>query len=94
MSFVAVLTTRGRVTGKPHSKPLRAVKIGQTLYFTRHRPDSDWFLNALACTRVSVSLDSGESEGEAFRVVDEQLLAKISQISTPAKRAHPRRASV
>lgn len=85
MSFVAVLTTRGRVTGKPHSKPLRAVKIGQTLYFTRRRPDSDWFLNALACARVSVSSDGGESEGEAFRVVDERLLAEISRIKYPGQ---------
>lgn len=92
MSFKAVLTTRGRVTGRPHSKTLRAVRMGRTLYFTRRRPDSDWFLNALADGRVSVSLDGRTVKGSAFRVEDEGLLARISEAKYPgqARASEPR----
>lgn len=89
---MAVLTTRGRVTGRPHSKPLRAVGIGGVLYFTRRRPDSDWFLNAVADPRVSVSLGGDSFDGTAFRVDDGGLLARISELKydDPARAAEPR----
>lgn len=92
LSFTAVLTTRGRVTGRPHSKTLRAVRLGGILYFTRRRPDSDWFLNALADARVSVSLDGRTVRGSAFRVEDAGLLAEISRAKYPgqARAAEPR----
>ena len=89
---MAVLTTRGRITGRPHSRPLRAVRLGGALYFTRRRPDGDWFLNALACPRVSVSFDGASVEGAAFRVEDARLLARISEIKYPgqARASEPR----
>lgn len=91
-SFIAVLTTRGRVTGRPHSRPLRAVRIGETLYFTRRRPDSDWFLNALADGRVGVSFGGASHEGEAFGVEDGGLLERVSRIKYPgqARASEPR----
>ena len=92
MSFVAVLTTRGRITGRPHSRPLRAVPVGGILYFTRRRPDGDWFLNALADRRVSVTIGGEARDGEAFRVEDGGLLARISDLKYPgqARAAEPR----
>lgn len=92
MSFVAVLTTEGRRTGRPHSRPLRAVRLGGALYFTRRRPDGDWFLNALARPRVRVSFDGRTLEGEAFPVRDGALLARISELKYPgqARAGEPR----
>ena len=39
----ATLVTRGRKTGKKHSVMLRGVMYNNKIYFSRHRPDSDWF---------------------------------------------------
>jgi len=43
--FKAVLTTEGRKTGKEHSVWLRAVRYNDRIYFSRHKPDGDWFQN-------------------------------------------------
>ena len=56
--FRGILTTKGRVTGKEHQVMLRGVKYDNKIYFSRHRPDSDWFQNALANPAVKVSYNN------------------------------------
>lgn len=94
-AFMAVLTTRGRVTGRAHSRPLRAVAHGGRIYFSRRRPDSDWFKNAVADPHVSVRIGDAEYAGTAERVTDEGRVRIISEIKYPGqKRAGDRRVAV
>ena len=52
--FRPILTTKGRKTGKEHSVMLRAVNYNGKIYFSRHKPDGDWFKNALANPEVKI----------------------------------------
>ena len=85
-AFIAVLTTRGRVTGREHSKTLKAVKYNGRIYFSRHRPDSDWFKNIAAGGEVSVQLGSARLHGRATIVRDEALSQRISELKYPGER--------
>ena len=84
-AFRAVLVTRGRVTGRPHGVELLAVGYGGKAYFSRHRPDGDWFQNALADPEVTVRYQNWTFTGRAGLVTDEALAARISELKYPGK---------
>ena len=91
-TFQAELTTIGRVTGKEHSVWLKAVMYNDKLYFSRHRPDGDWFKNALVNSDVKVHYENINLEGKARVITDEFLGKKISQLKYPGeKRANEKR---
>lgn len=93
--FRATLTTAGRRTGSAHSVTLRAVKYNEKLYFSRHRPDSDWFKNALANPKVTVNYRDRTYTGIARPVKDEVLNQKISQLKYPGEeRANEKRVTI
>ena len=93
--FRAILTTKGRKTGKYHSVMLRAVKYNDKIYFSRHRPDGDWFKNVIANSEVKIEYDGGTYLGKANLVTDENLEKKISQLKYPGeKRADEKRVAI
>lgn len=81
--FRSVLITRGRKTGNQHSVILRAVRFNGKVYFSRHRPDGDWFRNALINPRVKIKYNNHIFSGNAKLVTDEKLSKKISQLKYP-----------
>ena len=79
----ARLTTTGRITGRPHTVTLRGVLYRNHFYFSRHRPDSDWFLNALAIPEVIITWDGRAIPGMASLVDDHPLERRISSLKYP-----------
>ncbi|TAK25123.1 MAG: DUF385 domain-containing protein [Nitrosarchaeum sp.] len=93
--FHAILSTKGRKTGKRHSVTLRAVKYNEKIYFSRHRPDGDWFKNAIANPDVTIEYNNSTYTGKANLVKDEKLERKISQLKYPGeKRADEKRVAI
>ena len=84
-TFTALLVTRGRRTGRVHQVMLRAVKYNERIYLSRHRPDGDWFRNAMADTRVGIRYDGESFEGHARLVTDADLERKISEMKYPGQ---------
>lgn len=84
-TFTAVLSTRGRKTGRSHQVMLRAVKYNGKIYLSRHRPDGDWFRNAMADPRVGIKYDGESFEGLARLVTDEELERRISEMKYPGQ---------
>ena len=84
--FRPILITKGRITGNPHSVWLRAVKYNKKIYFSRHRPDGDWFQNAIANSEVKIQYNNMEFTGRASLVTDEKLNQKISQLKYPGEK--------
>lgn len=84
--FRAVLVTRGRKTGREHRVWLRAVPHRGMIYLSRHRPDSDWYLNAASDPCVSVICGDVHVRGTARVVTDEGLLRVISSLKYPGDR--------
>jgi len=94
-AFHAVLSTKGRNTGKRHSVMLRAVKYNGKIYFSRHRPDGDWFKNAMVNPDVIIEYNNSTYTGKANLVKDEKLEQKISQLKYPGeKRADEKRVAI
>jgi hypothetical protein len=83
--FKAVLITKGRKTGKTHSVWLRAVMYNDKVYFSRHRPDGDWFKNAIAEPQVKVECDNATFHGRVVWVKDDSLARKISELKYPGE---------
>jgi sporulation protein YlmC with PRC-barrel domain len=83
--FKAVLTTKGRKTGKEHSVWLRAVLYDDKIYFSRHRPDGDWFQNASVNTDVKINFDNKQLVGKAVIISNEELAKKISELKYPGE---------
>ncbi len=81
--FQAVLTTKGRKTGKEHSVMLRAVMYRNKVYFSRHKPDGDWFQNAITNPNVKVEFDNKNYSGVATLIQDQKLSQKISHLKYP-----------
>ncbi len=81
--FKAVLTTKGRKTGREHSVWLRAVMYNDKIYFSRHRPDGDWFQNASVNTDVKINFDNKQLVGKASVITNEKLARKISEMKYP-----------
>ncbi|NNM35621.1 MAG: nitroreductase family deazaflavin-dependent oxidoreductase [Nitrosopumilus sp.] len=93
--FRPVLTTKGRKTGKEHSVMLRAVNHNGKIYFSRHRPDGDWFKNAVANSDVKIKYNNEVFTGKARLVEDEELDKKISMLKYPGeKRAEEKRVTI
>lgn len=94
-AFRAVLVTRGRRTGNEHAVPLRAVSHSGRLYFSRHLPDGDWYLNAAANPDVAVIRGEQSARGVARIVSDEGLLRIVSELKYPGQeRAKERRVAI
>ena len=77
--------TTGRSTGARHSVELLAVGHAGRVYFSRHRPDSDWFKNAVNDPSVRVDTGGAQYRGMAREVADERLAAKISALKYPGQ---------
>jgi len=93
--FRAVLSTKGRKTGRIHSVMLRAVKYNEKIYFSRHKPDGDWFKNAMINPDVIIEYDNSRFTGKAKLVKDEKLEQKISQLKYPGEnRADEKRVAI
>jgi hypothetical protein len=93
--FRAILSTKGRKTGRWHSVMLRAVKYNNKIYFSRHRPDGDWFKNAMVNPEIIIEYNNSKYTGKANLVKDEKLEQKISQLKYPdEKRASEKRVAI
>ena len=93
--FGAVLVTRGRRTGRIHSVRLKAVLHSGKIYFSRHRPDADWYCNAAANPDVVVRRGETSSAGTARVVTDDSLLHLVSELKYPGEaRARERRVAI
>ncbi len=90
-----ILITRGRKTGKPHKVELTGVTYSGKVYFSRHKPNSDWYLNATANSDVAVQFDNRLIAGTAHVVCDPKLLQHISELKYPGeKRANEKRVAI
>lgn len=88
-------TTKGRKTGKEHTVPLRAVKYNGKYYFSRHRPDGDWFQNAIKNEYVTIEIHGKRLKGKAKKITDEKLSQKISHLKYPGEeRAKEKRVTI
>jgi len=82
-SFLAVLVTAGRITGREHAVKLKAVRYKSRYYFSRHRPDSDWFKNAIRQEAVKIIIGSREIAGRASEETDPGVIAAVSELKYP-----------
>ena len=57
----------------------------ENIYFSRHRPDGDWFQNVIANSEVKIQYNNMEFTGNASIVTDEELNKKISQFKYPGE---------
>lgn len=87
----AVLSTKGRKTGREHAVELRAVFFDGKFYFSRRNPDSDWLKNAMADPGVTVVVGDRSFSGLAALVRDEDLSKKISTMKYADKRSEESR---
>jgi hypothetical protein len=93
--FRPILTTKGRRTDKEHSVMLRAVNYNGKIYFSRHRPDGDWFKNAIANADVKIQHGEEVFTGRAELVADIELDKKISMLKYPGEeRAKEKRVTI
>jgi hypothetical protein len=93
--FRPILITKGRKTGKEHSVMLRAVNYNGKIYFSRHRPDGDWFQNALVNPLVKIQHNDNVFIGNTKLVTDEKLNEKISYLKYPGEeRAKEKRVAI
>ena len=93
--FRPILVTEGRKTGKEHGVMLRAVNHNGKIYFSRHRPDGDWFQNAIANPQVKIQYNNTVFTGQAKLVEDEEMSRKISELKYPGEeRATEKRVTI
>jgi len=93
--FHAILSTTGRKTGKKHSVMLRAVRYNGKIYFSRHKPDGDWFRNALINPEVTIEFNNTSYAGKAKLVEDLELEREISKLKYPGEsRADEKRVAI
>jgi len=64
---------------------LRAVNYNDKIYFSRHRPDGDWFKNALANPQVKIEYNGIVLSGKAKLITDEEFSKKISELKYPGE---------
>lgn len=79
-SFIVLLTTIGRKTGKNHTVPLRAVKYQNKLYFSRRNLNSDWLQNMLINSTVVIEYKNKIYHGKSKLQNDKDVMKKISEI--------------
>ena len=93
--FRPILITYGRKTGNSHSVMLRAVNYNGKIYFSRHRPDGDWFKNVLVNPNVKIEYKGTVFSGKAKLVTDEEFSMKISELKYPGEeRAKEKRVTI
>jgi hypothetical protein len=80
LTFKALLTTMGRITGNEHSVWAKAVTYNNMIYFSRRNANSDWLKNAIANPTVKVEFNGKKFSGNAKLVVDDDLARKISSL--------------
>ncbi len=74
---------------------LRAVNYNGKIYFSRHRPDGDWFKNAVTNSDVKIEYNNEIFTGKAELVKDEELDIKISTLKYPGEeRAKEKRVTI
>lgn len=74
---------------------LRAVNHNGKIYFSRHRPDGDWFKNAIVNSDVKIEYNNETFTGKAKLVQDEELDKKISTLKYPGEeRAKEKRITI
>lgn len=74
---------------------LRAVNHNGKIYFSRHRPDGDWFQNAITNPQVKIKYNDSTFTGQAKLVTDENLSKKISELKYPGEeRAKEKRVTI
>lgn len=90
------LQTIGRKSGRLHTVRITAVLHEGEYYFSRHRPDSDWFLNAIHNPAVTILLNNNDMiKGRAEQVYGTSLISLISSIKYPNDpRAKERRVAI
>lgn len=93
-SFIGYLTTRGRVTGRPHTVPLRLVYYRGKVYASRRDPESDWCRNLLKDPHVTVEIQGQQFAGTAQLVTDEALCRHISQLKYTGQRGREKRSVI
>jgi len=93
--FRPFLITKGRKTGREHKVMLRAVNHDGKIYFSRHRPDGDWFQNALINPLVKIQYNDNIFIGNAKQVTDDELNDEISLLKYPGEeRAKEKRVAI
>lgn len=90
-SFKAILNTKGRKSGKPHSVELLAVFYNNKMYFSRRNSNSDWLKNAIANPDVKIEFEDNMFVGQAELVTDKRLAKKISSLKYDDKRSEESR---
>ena len=93
-SYIGYLTTSGRVTGKPHTVPLRLVYYQGKLYASRRDARSDWCRNLIQDPKVAVEVQDERWGGIARLVTDQALCRKISRLKYGGERSLERRTVV
>jgi len=74
---------------------LLAVNYNEKIYFSRHKPDGDWFKNVLRNPKVKIEYNNFIFSGKAKLVIDEELSEKISQLKYPGEeRAKEKRVTI
>jgi hypothetical protein len=93
--FRPILVTKGRKTGREYAVMLRAVNYNEKIYFSRHKPDGDWFQNVMVNPIVKIKYNDSVFVGNAKIVKDEKLDEKISQLKYPGEeRAKEKRVTI
>ena len=93
--FRPILVTKGRKTGKEHSVMLRAVNYNGKIYFSRHKPDGDWFQNAVVNPTVKIQYNNKIFIGKARLISDDKLNERISYLKYPGEeRAKEKRVTI
>jgi len=93
--FKPILTTKGRKTGKEHSVMLLAVNYNEKIYFSRHRPDGDWFKNVIQNSDVKINYNDETFTGKAVLITDDKINKKISMLKYPGdKKAKEKRVTI
>jgi len=93
--FRPILITKGRKTGNPHSVMLLAVNYNGKIYFSRHKPDGDWFKNALVNPQVKIGYNDVVFSGKAKLITDDEFSKKISELKYPGEeRAKEKRMTI
>ncbi|PHR88637.1 MAG: hypothetical protein COA76_07585 [Moritella sp.] len=65
------------------------------MYFSRHKPDGDWFQNVMVNPIVKIKYNDSVFVGNAKIVKDEKLDEKISQLKYPGEeRAKEKRVTI
>lgn len=74
---------------------LRAVNHNGKIYFSRHKPDGDWFKNAIVNPQVKITYNDKVFSGTAKEITDEELGKKISYLKYPGEeRAKEKRVTI